>query len=173
MSIVATLWGTREAISLLADLSALLDAAKDDPDQTLRQTILDFRKVAIGTSDKLSQSLTGLVRELNDLGINLDIPEQDATNQLRGMFNLSKKMTFKRLTQDLHSLEEDIRAFADDVESLLLCAQRNREISETATTSYAVRTELNELALKNASVSEQMKTMSEIVERIGKHLRSA
>jgi len=101
MSLVGTLSGTREAMSFLADLSALLQAAAEDPDQTVRRTILDFRKMALGTADRLSADVDGLARELRVLGIDVDLPEQKAGNQLRGLLNLPKQLKFKRLDNDL------------------------------------------------------------------------
>ncbi len=172
MTLVAALWGTREAISLLADLTALLEATAHETDQTLRETLLDFRKVASRTADKLSSSLNHVVLGLNDLKIDLDQPEQNAGNQLRGFFKFPQKMRFNRLMEEVRGIQDDLRRFADDVESLLLCAGRNRDIVETATTAYKVRTRLNKMALDNASVAEQLKVMSKVVEDIGKQLRT-
>ena len=169
MSFVADLWAGKEAISVLADLATLLKLAEEEEDPNLRDLLIGLRSRARTSADRLSQQINELSRELVSLNVNLDLPEQNVGNGLGYLLDLPKRLKLKRLTREFRDLQNNVAAFVDDVEQLLICA--NRRVDDLETRTYTVRTTLAAMSLRNAPVKEQLETMIKIIEDIGESLR--
>lgn len=169
MTFIADLWAGKEAISLVADLAALLELGKGEKDQTLRDTLLGLRSKAAESADTLSTQMQELVRELGKLELNLDLPEQNVGNQLGYLIDLPKRIKLKLLMRKFHGVQSSVRAFSDDVEQLLICAKRRVDDLETRT--YNVRIKMAQMSLNNVPLKTQLETMIKTIEGIGQSLK--
>lgn len=169
MSIVAGLWAGKEAISLVADLAALLEVAKGEKDQKLKDTLLSLRSKAADSADRLSKQIQELARELGDLGLNLDQPEQSVGNKLGYTVDLPKRLKLMLLLREFHGIQSSVRGFSGDVEQLLICA--NRRVDDLGTRTYPIRITMAKMSLDNIPLKQQLDTMIKIIEDIGQSLR--
>lgn len=169
MTFIADLWAGKEAISVMADLASLLDRGRMEDDPSLRETMLTLRVRASESADRLSREIQELARELGRLDVDLDRPEQNIANQLGYFLDLPRRIRLNRLTRQFHEIQSTVRGFSDDVEQLLLCANRRRD--DLGTTTYAVRMRMASMSLANAPMREQLDTMIVLIEDIGRSLR--
>jgi hypothetical protein len=170
MTFLEFLGVSRDTISLLEELRGLLQSVEGDSDANLRQTLLSLRGSAIGVAERLRTRLGAVLNGLNDLGVNLDLPEQQAADQFRRNASLLKKAQFNQLTGEIDRLRSEVSGFVADVEAILLCAGRNTTIGETATNAYSVRTQLYQQSLNNAPLHDHLALMLDTVMGIAKNL---
>jgi len=171
MGILGILAGTREAVSLLSELSNILRKTSEEEDPNLRKVLIELHGTAGEVGRRLADRILATKNVLVDLRIDLKQTESIAGKNFTGLLDFRKRVQFRRATAEVDTLREELAIFVWDVEALLLCANKKTAMVEGTVGAHAVRRKLYELCSNDVSLQDQLDQMYTLTEEINEHLR--
>jgi hypothetical protein len=164
MSLGEVLFAAKDALVGLGKLLAYVHPSKENTDETLKEVIHQARADATHKSHELHKQVELVREELRRIGVDLDLPEQQATAKFLESAGWWGRYRLRRAVDRLLSLRDELSRLTSDMESILICSKRTKALVDGSRTGSEIQHLLDELAFKGASMSEQFRFIIAVLE---------
>jgi hypothetical protein len=163
MSLSDFLSAAKEALAVVGKVLAYVCPSNESHDPSLREIIHQARADATHECHHLHHEIGVLRAQLRRIGVEIDLPEQEATETFLETAGWVGRYRLRRAGGRLLNLREELGRLASDIESILVCAKHTKALVAGSRTASAIRQQLDEFAAGGTSVSEQLGVMEQML----------